>query len=91
MHVHPQPVNLNVTTAPSPATIAAQKAAEVRSRLAKAALKLNEESDPFESFMVDQESGGSPRRQQRHDLPRGAKKLNAEEEEPRGTILFLRA
>jgi hypothetical protein len=91
MHIHSQPVNLNATAIHSPTTVAAQKAAEVRSRLTKAALKLNEESDPFDSFTVGPESGGNPRREKRQDRPSGAKKLDAEEEESSGTILSLRA
>jgi hypothetical protein len=49
MHIHNQPVNLYATNIHSPATVAAQQAAEIRRRLARAASSLSEESDPFES------------------------------------------
>src|ERR1700731_3086480 len=54
MHIHNQPVNLYATNIHSPATVAAQQAAEIRRRLARAASSLSEESDPFESSMVGQ-------------------------------------
>jgi hypothetical protein len=52
MHIHNQPVNLYATNIHSPATVAAQQAAAIRRRLARATSSLSEESDPFESFMV---------------------------------------
>jgi hypothetical protein len=86
MHIHNQPVNLYATNIHSPATVAAQQAAEIRRRLARAASSLSEESDPFESFMVGHAPDEAPRRQRSRDRPSGAKTLVAEEEEPTGTL-----
>jgi hypothetical protein len=87
MQIHSQPVNLNAITLHSPLAVAAQQAAEVRSRPVRAALKLNEESDPFERFAVGQEPGEVPRRQQRRDHSTGVKTLHTEKKEPSGRIL----
>jgi hypothetical protein len=85
MHIHNPPVNLYATNIHSPATVAAQQAAETRKRL-RAASSLIEESDPFENFMVAQTPDEAPRRQGGRDRPDGAKTLVAEDEEPTGTI-----
>ena len=85
MHIHNQPVNLYPTNIHSPATVAAQKAAEVRRQL-RASSRLSEESDPFESFMVGQAPDEAPRRERNRDRPSGAKTIVAEEEEPTGTL-----
>jgi tetratricopeptide (TPR) repeat protein len=90
MQIHSQPTSLDATTVHAPATLAAQKAAEVRRRLAKTGLKLNEEFDPIESFMVGEELDGAPRRQQSRDRRSGVKTLHTGEEEPTGKIpLFV--
>jgi hypothetical protein len=86
MHIHNQPLNLYATNIQSPATVAAQQAAEIRRRLARAASSLSEESDPFESSMVGYAPDKAPRRQRSRDRPSGAKTLHAEEEEPTGTL-----
>jgi hypothetical protein len=43
MHIHNQPVNLYAINIHSPATVAAQQAAEIRRRLAKAASSPSDE------------------------------------------------
>lgn len=91
MHIHNQPVNLNPTNIHSPVTVAPQQATEIRRRLARAASSLSEESDPFESFMVGQALDEAPRRQRSRDCPSGMKMLHAEEEEPTGRTLSVRA
>jgi hypothetical protein len=86
MHIHNQPVNLYATNVHSPVRIAAQQAAEICRRLARAASSLGEESDPFESSMVGQAPDEASRRQRSRGRPNCAKTLVAEEEEPTGTL-----
>jgi hypothetical protein len=86
MHIHSQPVNLHTTNVQSPATVATQKTAEIRRRLARAASNLSEESDPFENLMVGETPDEAPRRQRSRDRPSGANRLHAEEEEPIGPL-----
>lgn len=85
MHIHNQPVNLYVTNVYSSVRMAAQQAAEIHRRLAKAASSLGEESDIFESSMVGQAPDGASRRQRSRGRPTCAKTLVAEEE-PTGTL-----
>ena len=86
MHIHNQPVNLYATNVHSPVRIAAQQAAVIRRRLARAASSLGEESDPFESSMVGQAPDEASRRQRSRGRPSCAKTLVAEVEEPTGTL-----
>jgi hypothetical protein len=86
MHIHNQPVNLYAANTHSPATVAAQQATAIRRRLARAASSFSEESDPFDSSMVGYAPDEAPGRQRSRDRPSGAKTLQAEEEEPTGTL-----
>jgi len=75
MHIHNQPVNLYATNVHSPVRIAAQQAAVIRRRLARAASSLGEESDPFESSMVGQAPDEASRRQRVAVVPAARRRL----------------
>jgi hypothetical protein len=80
MHIHNQPMNLYMTNIQSPATSAAQQAAEVRRRLAKAAEGISGEADSFQSFMIGEPKDHASQGQRNRDSRNPAKALHADAE-----------
>lgn len=90
MHVHSHPTNFNAmdlsSTRAAEKAASAQRAAEVRNQLLQGGLEVEDEINPFESFMVGREWEGSSRQQQgqsrRQASTHAARQLQSDEQEP---------
>jgi hypothetical protein len=85
MHVHSHPTNFNAvdlsSTRAAEKTASAQRAADVRSQLLRGGSEIEDETNPFESFMVGREPEGSSWQQQRRDDASAARRPQSAEEE----------